>query len=319
MLPPDAIALARLHRTRQQQLALRASNEARRLWAQIGADVYAGSARVTPQLVAMMTAAQAAAATGSQEYVETAVQLQGGNPDPAGTVSPAAFGGAASDGRDLAGLLAWPAFEVNNLVDGGMPIARALGIGLVHLTRIVTTQVQDAARISTGVGTVNDRRTAGYIRVVSGAACSRCLILAGRWYRYNAGFARHPHCDCTQAPAIEHTEPQSPKALFNAMTPQQLRQAGWSDADVKAINDGADLYQVTNAHRGLRSVSIAGHDITITTHGATRRGLAGKRLGAPRKRAAVRLTPESIYAEGQRLGWSRDEILRQLTRNGYIL
>jgi hypothetical protein len=33
----------------------------------------------------------------------------------------------------------------------------------------------------------------------------------------------------------------------------------------------------------------------------------------------VRLTPEALYAEADRLGWSRDELTRQLTRFGYII
>lgn len=319
MLPADVRTLALLHRTRQQQLARIATSEALRLWRGITADVWASSARVVLQLTAMVTAAQSAAATGAQDYVATAVQLQGETPDPAGLVPPSSFAGTASDGRDLSDLLTWPVFQVTNYVADGMPFTQALGRGRNDLIRMVATQVQDAARISTGVAIANDRRTAGYIRVVAGGACSRCVVLAGRWYAYNAGFSRHPHCDCTQAPAIEHTAPQSPKALFDAMTPEQLKRAGWSDSDVRAINDGADLYQVTNAHRDLRSMSVAGRQIQTTLHGSTRRGLAGKRLGARKGSRATRLTPESIYAEAERLGWSRDETIRQLQRHGYIL
>jgi hypothetical protein len=108
--------------------------------------------------------------------------------------------------------------------------------------------------------------------------------------------------------------------VFNAMTDAELKKAGWNTSDVRAIReDGADIYQVTNAHRELRSVSIAGQQLKATGFGASRRSLAGKRLGAGGKQKAIRLTPESIYKEARRLGWSRDETIRVLKLHGYII
>ena len=320
MLPSKVIDLARLHRARQQQLAAMATAETRKLWRLVdGGNVIASWTALAARAFVLVSLAQAEAARGAGDYVATALALQDASSDPAGAVADRAFAGTASDGRPLSGLLTYPAYQVQGFLDGGMSIAQALGIGQRHLGRIVGTQIQDAARISIGVVIANNRRTTGYIRVVSGSACSRCLILAGRWYAYNAGFARHPHCDCVSAPAAEHTEPQSPLAMFKAMTPEQLKAAGWSAADVQAINDGADLYQVTNARRDLRSVSVAGRQVQTTLQGATRRGIAGKRLGAASRSTAIRLTPESIYAEADRLGWPRDEVIRQLRRFGYII
>lgn len=321
MLPPDVINLALLQRTRQQQLARLAAEQTARIWERVQPDSIAGSwsAVAGPQVIDLVTQAQAEAARGAQEYVATAVGMQGETPNAAGAVNERSFTGWASDGRSLDGLLGYPAFEVQAFVDGGMPVAQALGIGLRHLQRIVATQVQDAARTSVGVAQVNDHKVHGYIRQLSPPSCSRCVILAGKWYRYNAGFNRHPLCDCVGAPATKDVQPASPKALFDSMSHDQLRKAGWTEADIKAINDGADLYQVTNAHRALRSVSIAGRTLQATDQGTTRRGLAGKRLGAGKKQRAPRLTPESIYAEADRLGWSRDETIRVLKLHGYIL
>jgi hypothetical protein len=302
----ETFALARLHRGRQQLLAGRAATAAARQWTLLDPGNIAGSwAQAGPALVASITAVQAEAARGAGEYVATAVQFDGGTSQPAGQVATRTFAGVASDGRSLDTLLGYPAFEVQAFLDGGMAADEALQAGLRHLQRIVVTQVQDAARIATGVGVVNDRAAAGYIRVTSAPSCSRCVILAGHWYRYNAGFARHPNCDCVSAPAGPHEQPQSPRALYEAMTPQQLRAAGWTAADAQAIDDGADLYQVTNAHRQLRSVNVAGRQVQATGHGAS-----GRR---------VRLTPESIYSEARRLGWSRDETIRVLRLHGYIL
>jgi hypothetical protein len=321
VLPPDRARLGQLHRARQQGLVALVLGAVRRWWGVVDAGRPAASwAAVAPLVLAQVSSGQAEAARGAQEYVAAALTLAGSVPDPAGLVLSRAFAGVASDGRDLAGLLGYPAFEVGAFVDDGMPAEQALQVGSRHLARIVTTQVQDAARVATGVATVNDRRVRGYVRVLNLPSCSRCVILAGRWYAYNKGFERHPQCDCVHMPAAEVIEPESPRAVFDAMTDAELRKAGWNAADVQAIReDGADIYQVTNAHRELRSVSIAGQQLRATGFGATRRSLAGKRLGAGRKRQVIRLTPESIYSEARRLGWSRDETIRVLKLHGYIL
>jgi hypothetical protein len=312
--------LAAAHRLRQQAIGSLTLNRVRRLWRMLDpANPRASWIRVGAQVLAAMVAAQSEAARGVDEYVSAALTEQGATPDPVGRVPATAFAGVASDGRDLAGLLDYPAFQVTAFVDQGMDVSGALAIGGRHMDRMVLTQVADAARVSTGVAQVNDRTVKGWVRMVTPPSCSRCIPLAGKFYGYSRGFQRHPHCDCVHMPAAEVIEPQSPKALFDQMSPAELKKAGWSEADVKAINDGADIYQVTNAHRDLRSMSIAGREVKTTLQGATRRGLAGKRLGAGKGARAVRLTPEQLYAEADRLGWSREETIRQLKRHGFIL
>lgn len=320
-LPPDLVRLGGAHRSRQQRIALAVLRQLARLWAALDpASVRPSWDRaVGPAVLRLTTAAQLEAARGTQDYVTAAMGMWGAESDPFGTVPAGAFAGTASDGRPLGTLLLQPALDVEAFIGQGMAADRALAVGSRHLTRIAATQVQDAARVATGVAIVNDRKTHGWIRMVTPPSCSRCVVLAGKFYRYRQGFQRHPHCDCVHMPAPEVIEPQSPKALFDAMSPAELKRAGWSEADVKAINDGADLYQVTNARRDLRSMTVAGRQVQTTLQGSTRRGLAGKRLGAQKGGRAVRLTPEQIYAEADRLGWPRDEVLRQLKRFGFIL
>lgn len=306
ILPPEALDLARAHRLRQQELARRAVSVVGDVWRTVDpnspAVSWAGRPAATAQQ--LMTLAQQAAVTGADDYVAAVLATQGAAADPAGQVSTRALSGVASDGRDLGGLLGYPAFEAQALLDGGMDGVQAASVGARHLARIVATQVQDAARVGTGVAIVSDRRTRGWVRMVTPPSCARCVILAGRWYAHNHGFQRHPQCDCVHMPSAEVIQPQSPKALFDAMSDQDLRRAGWSQADVQAIHDGADLYQVTNARRALRSVQVAGQRLQAT-------GVNARRV--------VRLTPESIYSEARRLGWSRDETIRVLRLHGYIL
>lgn len=320
MPSPDTARLARLHQARQQVLAANAVKQVRRRWGLIDpASIAATWQAIAKTVTALVTAYQAEAARGVDSYVAAAMTLEAATPDPVGATVAAAFAGIASDGRNLADLLDYPAFHALDLITAGMDSGSALAQAGTSLDRIVSTQIQDAARVATGVAMVNDRRTVGFIRMVSASACSRCVILAGTWYRYDAGFARHPNCSCIGMPSSEVITPQTPRELFDAMSPAQLKLSGWSTADVQAINDGADIGQVTNAHRDLRSVSIAGQTLKTTLQGSTRRGFAGQRLGAKRGQRAVRLTPESVYAEARRLGWSRNETIQELRRYGYIL
>lgn len=320
-LPSDLLALARAHRARQQTLARAARDRLRRLWRFVSAANAQGSwLRVAPRALIVVRAALVEAARGVDEYVAAALRFQGGTPAPAGVVMAEAFARAAADGRPLDTLLGYPAFEVTAFVAGGMDHAQALAAGERHLDRIVATEITDAARTATGVAIVNDRTTYGWIRMLTPPSCNRCILLAGQWYEYNQGFERHPQCDCVHIPAAEVIEPESPKAVFDAMSDEERRRAGWSRADIAAVvGHDADLYQVTNAHMERYGVTLAGQQLRATTVGATRRGLAGQRLGARKGKPVVRLTTDSLYAEARRLGWSRDELLRQLKRFGYIL
>lgn len=309
-LPPDLDRLAAAHRARQQAIAAQATAETNRLWSFLQT---LGWARITDQMVATVRSALTEAARGAQQYASAAAGMWGMHPDPAGRVAERSFALTASDGRPLDTLLQQPALERSAFVDQGMPADQADAIGRRHLQRIVATQVADATRVSTGVAIVNDRQLRGYIRHLTLPSCNRCIILAGQWYRWNDGFERHPLCDCVHIPAAVSAEPPSPREIYDSLNDEERRKAGWSGHDQRVIDDGGDLSQVTNYKRALKTVTIAGQRVKTTTVGRTRRGLAGQRG------AKVRLTPEAIYQEADRLGWTRDETIAQLQRHAYIL
>jgi hypothetical protein len=71
-----------------------------------------------------------------------------------------------------------------------------------------------------------------------------------------------------------------------------------------------------------------GRTVSVTTEGTTVRGIAGKRLareagtrpgGRYRSAHVTRLTPAQVFDEADRNGWGRAEVVRQLTRFGYII
>lgn len=307
-LPPDQAALAQAHRARQQQLAALADTSTAAQFAAVdpARPVESWTGRTAQAVQALLTAAQASAARGATDYVAAMLAMQGHEADPAGLVPAAAFAGIASDGRPLDTLLLQPVQEIRGFVDAGMSPAQAKEIGQRHLRRIVVTEVADAARVPTGVAIVADRTVHGYIRMLTPPSCARCVVLAGAFYRWNAGFQRHPGCDCVHIPAAVHVsaEATDPKRYFASLSPAEQDRI-FTRAGAQAIRDGADLGRVVNARRGMYTAGGRKY----TTEATTRRG-TGRR---------VRMMPEQIYAEADRLGWSREQTIEELGRHGYIL
>lgn len=323
-VPEALLTLAALHRLRQQALAARLSNALRPLWALLvpGRAQELWDRLAAPRALQVVTAVQAEAARGAQGYVAAAVREWGAQPDPAGTPVPAALAGVAADGRPLDGLLSYPAFQADAFVAQGMNEAQALAIGQRHLERIAVTTVQDTARVATGVAQANDRTVTGYVRMLTPPSCSRCVVLAGKFYATNAGFERHPLCDCVHIPAVEYLPDVAtdPQRYFDSL-PEAEQNATFTRTGAQAIRDGADVAQVVNARRGMSKAAsgrrtterVFGRDVYLTREGVTKRGVAGKRLGKRNK--GVRLMPEQIYLEAR---GSRDEAVRLLRLHGYI-
>lgn len=212
------------------------------------------------------------------------------------------------------------------------------------------TAVIDIARAAESAATTSYPQVTGYVRMLNPPSCSRCAVLAGRFYRWNTGFERHPRCDCRHIPsseAIAGDMTVSPGGYFDSLpsaadlnerypdlSVAMRREAGiysqediFTKAGARAIRDGADMTQVVNARRGMQKAQVFGKDALITTEGTTRRGMAYRSLQrgdrtsdvlAPgeryRRTRSPRLMPESIYEHAT----SRDDAIRLLRAHGYI-
>jgi hypothetical protein len=244
-------------------------------------------------LLALVTASQRAVAGQADDYVAGVLAAQGIELNTAGRVNPLALSGVASDGRSLSGLLTAPAIITKRAISQGVTIDQALLTGGLSLDLILKTQIADAGRVADGIATAAQPRM-GYVRVVSPPSCPRCAILAGRWYRFSSGFQRHPGCDCTHLPA-----PESGSGELVA-TPRQLLEEGQirglSQADTKAILDGADMNRVVNSRRGMSS--------------------AARPRTLRRAQREARLMPEAIYRQAN---GNRSEALRLLNANGFLI
>lgn len=273
---------------------------ARRQWRRLDVTDLDGSwPAVLARLMVIVSAAQVGAAAAGAAYVAQALQEIGQETAAAGTVAAGAFGGVASDGRPLASLLYSAVVQTRTAAAGRTPLLDAGDQGRRVLDMIVRTQVADAGREAAGVA-ITARPNIGWTRYVSPPCCQRCAVLAGRWFKWNDGFQRHPRCDCRHVP----TGQEGSRHLASKVDPGQVRDL--TQAQRKAISDGADMNQVINAHRaGARAA-----DGMTTTAGATRKGTAGQRL-----KGRARLTPEGIY----KVSATRDEAIERLIANGYII
>ncbi|HKS46341.1 MAG TPA: hypothetical protein VJT49_14770 [Amycolatopsis sp.] len=281
------------HTADRRKLARGVELEARRLWRGVGTADLGSWLGLLGRLLVVLVAAQRAAAQRSDAYLDAVLAEQGIQPDAAGAVAAATLSGVASDGRPLGSLLWSPVVAARRAIAEGASAPRAKAHGWASLDMIVRTQVADAGRVADSVAMTARPGIAGYERVVHLPACGRCIVLAGRLYRWSQGFERHPRCDCTMEPVTreqwrEERPENTPGRLFEQMTLEQ-RDKAFTRAGAQAISDGADLSQVVNARRGMSTAAgsdrrrqaterVFGQDVFTTREGVTRRGIAGARL-----------------------------------------
>ena len=275
----------------------------------------------TAGLLALLSQAQLDNATAGASYSADALAEQGLYEPPEAFVNPAAFAGIAADGRSLEGLLYSAAPYVKGLIADGMNPVSAIASGRSFLDMTVKTAVADAGRGAAGAD-IASRKNTGYIRMLNPPSCARCSVLAGSFYRWNAGFKRHPRCDCihvaSTGKAVSGGESEGlihdPYEYFHGLSKSEQDRL-YTKAGAQAIRDGADLFQVVNSRRGMtyagvsKDGTVRGRKIkkAFTTEGTTSRGNFGK---------SRRLTPEAIY---QLNGSNRKAALADLEKYGYIL
>lgn len=276
-------------------------------WREVNPDRISESwAGLLPPVTAAVTSAQISAGESAVIAHGDMAVVTGQYRLPSAFVDPSAGAGEASDGGDLARALYSPAIRSKQAIGRGESPAVALRGMRGEFEKLVGSMVADAGR-KAATATNATRFTGGYVRMLNPPSCSRCAILAGRWYRWNTGFSRHPNCDCVHIPAksAEWARDEGfvsdPYEYFNSLSEaEQARLFGANNA--RAIRDGADIFQVENAKRGM---SLDG----MTTTASTSRRSGIYRGDGPR------LTPDGIYAQAG----SRAEAIEMMERYGYVL
>jgi hypothetical protein len=154
----------------------------------------------------------------------------------------------------------------------------------------VTASATDALQTTMAV----TPQMTGYVRMLTPPSCSDCAILAGKWFRWNEGFQRHPRCDCRHIPVGEDAAGDittDPYAYFNSLSAEdQARYFGAAEAE--AIRAGGDIYRVVN----VRNRGVGG-------------ARAGRIYGTPTKATARELIEQAT---------SRRHAYALLEEHGYI-
>lgn len=262
-----------------------------------------------PEMVAIISTGQITAAGIGAAFVNDQA------PGRSVAVRPEAFGRSASDGRPIMSLLGQVVAGAFAAAARGASGNDAMSSGAEFLDLVSTTQLWDAERAAEQVTMAAHPRVRGWRRSVEPGACGRCIVLAGRVYRWSEGFDRHPRCRCSHSPVAtgDDSEGPSPRELFDRMSAAEQDRA-FTVAGAEAVRLGADPAKVINARRGMSTAtSASGRQVAKYTD------LYGKKVlttteGAKGKKAPIRLMPETVlqYAD------SREESVRLLRLYGYI-
>lgn len=308
MILPSSAIRYKSQITRENAAALAS---VKRLWSRMGLDFDAGWSRIAPQVIRVMERSQLTLAQAAGEFIPTVLDETGQTPDLVAGLVPEAFVGMNGDGRDLGTALSMSTIVSKAAVADGMAPTAALARGGKWLTMAAGTALSDTGRAAEQAATATSTAT-GFVRMLTPPSCSRCAILAGRWYRWNADFQRHPRCDCRGIPASEAVAEDmtvDPYAYFESLSSaEQAKAFGKNEAE--AIREGADVFQVVNARRGMTPTG------RFTREGTTGRGYfrwgseAGGR-GARTRRLSV---PEIV----RRSGGDKATTRRLLREYGYI-
>lgn len=187
-VPAPAVA----HYRTMQRLQRRSVIRARRAWDQLDPRYLSESWRaVLPLLALGIGDVQLDAAVAGTGYGAATLARRHEYEFPAAFVDPTAFVGVMDDGGDLSAALYSPIITTKRALAGGASLPAALSVGRDRLDQLAHSIITDTSRAAASVD-VATRTAIGYTRMLNPPSCDRCAILAGRWYRWNAGFDRHP-------------------------------------------------------------------------------------------------------------------------------
>lgn len=293
--------LARARSAERQALARRTTAAVTAAWKRVEAHNIGRSwSALLPVVTALVGAAQLDAAATADVYLDRLAAAYDVDPAAAGRMRAEMLAGVASDGRRLDSLLYRPAVTALRTIARGGTVAQGLTAGQFTAGLIVRTQVADTGRAADLTALAARHTMTGYVRVLSLPSCSRCVILAGRRYRWNAGFQRHPRCDCVHlaVPSASAANPllTQPRAYFESLTTARQNEL-LGEAGAAAVREGADMARVVNARRGMQTATDGR---LYTTEAAGRR---------------PRLMPEQILLDAR---GDRAEALRLLRLHGYL-
>lgn len=241
----------------QQAIAATTAAAVRRIWARMGTEFDASWEQISGQVLAAVQTGRASAVRVALPYTGAVLAETGDAAPGVGSVVGAAFLTSAPDGRGLDTLYGEAVVNAKTAVKGGLAPEAALSQAGRWMTMATLTVMADTRRMVYQADMIQRPTLQGYVRMLNGPSCSRCIILAGRFYRWNEGFQRHPRCDCTHIAASENVAGDlrtDPYATFESMS-QAEQESVFGRSEARAIREGADIYKVTN--QSVRKLATA--------------------------------------------------------------
>lgn len=327
-LPP----LARKYHREQRTAIDVAIDEVMQRWMQMGPRFNAGWSLVGPTIAAIIADSQRKIAKRADAYIPAILAAT----DQARYV-PAV---AESNIQELVGLTGagLPVYEslsvatirAKQAVAENLTPVQALESAGTWLSMATSTILADTMRSAESIGRYT--RNVGYVRMVNGGACGRCVVLAGKHFKTNQGFLRHPRCRCTHIPANENIAGDwqtEPRAYFDSLTPEQQVKLMGGKANAQAVIDGADMGRLINAYRpnaGMRlaqmgsvrvvdGMKFSNRESVAVFFGTKRSATTGRRLREVSVSTPRRLMPETIA----QLAKDDADRIRLLKRHGWIV
>lgn len=345
MLPNE---VAQAHRASRVRVADRVRRQSLALWGQMDlAQLDRSWDMIGPRIGAVVAAGQVEAARQTAAYMRRVDRITPARFDDV-ELAVESFGGVTLAGREVVPEAFNAVVETKTFIGRGVPPEQAFMRGAMSLAVMAGTFVADMGR-QADMTLATAKGYTSYVRILSGGACSRCAILAGK-EEYSKPFLRHPQCRCQSWPvAGDKAEPvpegmsDSPTEFFDGLSEAE-QDRRFTKAGAEAIRNGADPGKVVNARRGyfgskpanvpvrrLRPVQIGvrpdGSPLNVfaTAEGTTARGAfarqeraasaAAAREGRYRRTNSVRLMPEQIVMDA---GGNRERLVELLTRYGYL-
>lgn len=301
-------------------MELAADRAARRTWNRVDANnIQASWKSISRDFLTLFSTIQTKSAETAIDASGMMLAEQGVYVTPHALANPNAFAGWAPSGLDIASYFQSPVFAALHAIRTGSSPLEALEYGRNLLVMLTSLAVMDTARQAESLD-ITSRPKVGYIRVESATCCDRCMILAGKWFRFNEGFLRHPHCHgrhvpCSQGMAKQQGWISDPMEGFKSLSrEEQDKRFGANYA--QAIRDGADIYQVVNSKRGMQRVG-KGYTALTTSEGTTRYGWASMQYAQQSgRRMKRRLSIDGIYSL---TGGDREKTIAALKANGYFV
>lgn len=300
-LPQAAIS----HYQQQQAITVSTAKQVNDLWRSMGDNLDLSWAGIAPEVFSTVMAGQLAAARTGIAYVPAVLAEQGIDSSAVAVVNAQRMIGGTRDGRPLESLLHGAVYNAKAQIGSGAGVAEALSLAGGWLQSATMDAVRDANRQAVASQMTVSPKAQGWVRMTNPPSCKFCIMLAGKYFKWNQGFSSHLNCDCRHIPSSEAVSGDltvDPYAYFHSL-PELDQNRLFGKNDAQAIRDGGDMYRVVN----IRSRGLA-NDVKKHTSGHNI-GWQSRRWDTPSK-----MTIDDIYATAK----GRNDAIRLMNQNGFI-